>query len=248
MRGMILAAGLGSRLKPLTDKTPKPLLQVGDFRMLDLILAFLHKHGVDELIINVHHLADQMMEYVIEKRWEGLKIEISDETEQLLNTGGGMLKASDFLKQDKDFVLMASDILTDLNLSEMIAQHRKNKSLATLAVKERKTSRDLMFDSNNCLSGWKNNQTGEVKEPKGRLPEKSLGFSGIHVLNSSLFEKIIEKGAFSIIDLYLRLAETECIKAYDHSGGKWLEFGRLENIENARETPEFKYLTRELFS
>lgn len=245
---MILAAGLGSRLKPLTDRNPKPLLKIGEFKMIDLVVAYLIKHGVDEIIINVHHMADQMMEYVIEKRWEGLKIEISDETDELLNTGGGLVKASHFFKNEEDFVLMASDILTDLNLTDMIAHHRKERSLATLAVKDRKTTRSLLFDKDNHLAGWKNNLTGEQKAVENKIPAKGLGFSGIHVLNSSIFNLIEEQGAFSIIDLYLRLAEYKSIQAFEHSSGKWLEFGRPENIKDAASNPDFIQLVQDLYS
>lgn len=246
MKGMILTAGLGTRLQPLTNKTPKPLLKVGEYSMLDLCIAYLKKHGVEELIINVHHLADQMMEYVVEKRWEGLKIEISDETDRLMNTGGGLQKSSWFFKGEKDFVLMSSDILTDLDLSAMIKQHRTSEALVTLGVKERKTSRDLVFDENGMLAGWKNNQTGETKTVAGKTGITSRGFSAVHVIDTSLFEKFTETGDFSIVDAYLRLAETEKIMAFDHSDGKWMEFGRIENIENALKNPDFNEMVSSL--
>ncbi len=247
MKGMVLAAGLGSRLRPLTDKTPKPLLRIGNYRMLDLTIDYLVKHGVTDIIINVHHLADQLMEYVAEKRWAGYRIEISDETKGLLNTGGGLVKAADFFRGENDFVLMASDILTDLNLAQMLEEHKNNKALVTLAVKQRTTSRDLLFDANGFLSGWKHNQTGEVRHVKGKTPVKGLGFSGIHVINSRLFSLVREEGAFSIIDLYLRLAEDESIRAFEHSDGKWLEFGRVESISNADSDPDFTGLIEELY-
>jgi MurNAc alpha-1-phosphate uridylyltransferase len=246
MKGMILTAGLGTRLKPLTDKTPKPLLKVGDYNMLDYSIAFLRKHGIEEIIINVHHLADQLMEYVMEQRWNGLKIEISDETSELMNTGGGLVMASWFFKGEKDFVLMSSDILTDLDLTAMIHQHIDSDVLATLAVKDRKTTRDLMFDSEGLLAGWKNNQTGETKMVAGKNGVISLGFSAVHIISTSIFEKFTETGAFSITDAYLRLAETEKIKAFNHSDGKWLEFGRIENIENAIKNPDFGLLVGSL--
>lgn len=245
---MILSAGMGSRLRPLTDKTPKPLLRVGNFRMLDLAIDYLVKHGVTDIIINVHHLADQLMEYVAEKRWEGYRIEISDETKELLNTGGGLVKASEFFRGEKDFVLMASDILTDLNLTQMFEEHKKHNALVTLAVKQRTTSRDLLFDANGFLSGWKHNQTGEIRHVKGKKSVKGLGFSGIHVINNRLFDLIQEEGAFSIIDLYLRLAEYESIRAFEHSDGKWLEFGRVENISDVDSNPDFNDLIKELYA
>lgn len=243
---MILTAGLGTRLKPLTNKIPKPLIPVAGRPMLDYAVEFLLKHGVNEIVINVHHLADQLMEYVMEKRWQGIKMDISDETNELLNTGGGLKHASWFFNGETDFVLMASDVLTDLNLSAMIQQHKDSDSLVTLAVKERETSRDLMFDADGNLAGWKHHSTGETKMVRGKQPLKGLGFSGIHVINSRLFSLLVEEGAFSIIDLYLRLAETEKIKAYNHSDGQWMEFGRLENIEGIEKNPDFIKLVNKL--
>lgn len=240
MKGMILTAGLGTRLKPLTEKTPKALVKVGEHTMLDLCISYLRKHGVEELIINVHHYADQLMEFVMQKRWEGIHIEISNETDKLMNTGGGLNKARWFFEEEQDFVLMAVDILTDMDLSAMIKQHTTTGSLTTLAVKKRETSRSLMFDSEGNLAGWKNNSTGETKVVDGRETVKGYGFSVIHVINSRIFDLITETGDFSIIDMYLRLAANNEIKAFDHTGGNWLEFGRVENIENAIKNEQFR--------
>ena len=246
MKGMILTAGIGSRLKPLTDKTPKALVKIGDYKMIELALAYLHKHGVNEIIINVHHLADQLMEWVSEKRWEGYNISISNETDKLLNTGGGLQKAAEFLKQDKNFVLMAVDILTNLDLTAMINQHIKSEVMATLAVKKRETSRNLLFDNNGQLAGWMHNQTGDKKLVSGRQSVKGFAFSGIHVINSGIFDLIEETGVFSIIDLYLRLAEYQPIKMYEHSDTDWLEFGRAERIPELVESETFKTLIAQI--
>lgn len=245
MKGMVLTAGLGTRLKPLTEKTPKALVPIGGFKMLDLSFAYLAKHGIEDYVINVHHLADQMMEYVMEKRWDGLNIDFSDETSELLNTGGAIKKAVKFLKDD-DFVLMACDVVTDLDLSAMIEAHKKSGALVTLAVKERKTSRSLMFDKQMQLAGWKNNQTGETKAVEGKVPVKGYGFSAIHIISPAIFELIEENGAFSIIDLYLRLASTQKILGFDHTGDKWLEFGKVENIQNAETNPDFVEIVNNL--
>ena len=246
MKGMILAAGIGSRLKPLTDKTPKALVKVGEFTMLDLAIAYLSKHGVDEIILNVHHLADQLMEYVAQKRWLGYNISISDETAELMNTGGGLQKASVFFEGETDFVLMAVDILTNLDLTQMLKQHRASGALVTLAVKERKTSRDLLFDSEGNLAGWKHNESGEVKSVKGRDSKKGLGFSGIHIISTEIFKLIEETGAFSIVDLYLRLAEKQEIKCFEHSGDKWLEFGRADSINKLVASDAYKFLVEDI--
>jgi NDP-sugar pyrophosphorylase family protein len=246
MKAMILTAGVGSRLKQLTENTPKALVKIGEHRMLDLAIAYLQKHGVDEFIINVHHLADQLMEYVAAKRWEGYNISISDETNELLNTGGGLKKAAPFFKEDEDFVLMAVDILTDLDLSGMIATHKQSDALVSLAVKERKTSRNLMFDADGNLAGWRHNESGETKIVAGRQQLIGYGFSGIHVINQRIFSLIKEVGPFSIIDLYLRLASTEAIKMFDHSNGRWMEFGRVEKISEQTTSEEFKSLLASL--
>jgi MurNAc alpha-1-phosphate uridylyltransferase len=246
MKAMILAAGIGSRLKPLTDNTPKALVKVGPYRMLDLTLSYLQKHGVNEFIINVHHLADQIMEYVADKRWQGIKIHLSDETNELMNTGGGLMKASEFLSAEDNFVLMAVDILTDLDLSKMIAAHIQSGALVTLAVKNRQTSRALLFDAKNNLAGWEHSESGMQKLVPGRTFIRGFGFSGIHVIQSSIFDSVVEKGAFSIVDLYLRLAEKHDIKMFDHSDGKWMEFGRAERIKTQAESKDFNYLTKHL--
>ncbi len=242
---MVLTAGLGTRLKPLTENTPKALVPIGGYRMLDLSLSYLAKHGINEYVINVHHLADQLMEYVMQKRWDGTSIDFSDETSELLNTGGAIRKAEKFLKED-DFVLMACDVLTDLDLSDMIRQHKETGALVTLAITERETSRSLLFDEKMQLAGWKNNQTGETKPVSGKVPSKGYGFSTIHIVNPGIFDLIEEEGAFSIIDLYLRLAGDQKIMGFDHTGGKWLEFGKVENIKNADANPDFIQIVQNL--
>jgi NDP-sugar pyrophosphorylase family protein len=246
MKGMILTAGVGSRLKPLTDKTPKALVKVADFAMLDLALAYYKKHGVEDVIINVHHMADQLMEFVAQKRWMGYTIEISDETSELLNTGGGLKKAASFFNGEKEFALMAVDILTDLDLTAMVEQHRQNKALVTLAVKDRETSRSLLFDNQGCLAGWKHNSTGETKIVEGRQAQDAFGFSGVHVISTKLFDLMEETGSFSIVDLYLRLAKTEKIQLFNHSEGRWIEFGRVENIKNALNSDDFNAIMASL--
>lgn len=246
MKAMILAAGVGSRLAPYTKCTPKALIRVGDYPMIDLTIGYLKKYGVSNFIINVHHFADQLMEYVSKMRWLGYDIEISDETEELLNTGGGLKKASWFFQDVDNFVLMAVDVLTDLDLKAMYQQHLKSDALVTLAVKKRKTSRALLFDSDGELAGWKDNNTGNVKQVNQHIPLNEYGFSGIHIINSKIFNLMEEKKRFSIIDLYLHLAEKQKIMAYDHSNGDWLEFGRASNISRAVHSLEFNNLIKKI--
>lgn len=248
MKGMILAAGIGTRLRPLTDHMPKALVSLGDYSMMDLAIAFLLKHGIDEIVINAHHFAQQLIDYANLKNSQGYKISISDESNLLLDTGGGLKNAAPFFQGEHDFVLMAVDILSDLDLTAMIAQHNRNKSLATLAVRTRETSRSLLFDQQGNLAGWRNNQSGEQKNVQGRTPEQAYGFSGIHLLNTRIFSLMKETGAFSIIDLYLRLAEMENIKMFDHTEGLWLEFGRAEKLPSILASDEYKSILKGIFT
>jgi MurNAc alpha-1-phosphate uridylyltransferase len=246
MKAMILAAGLGTRLRPFTDNKPKALIDIGGFTMLELTIKYLKKAGINEIIINLHHFADQIIQYLEAKSNFGLKLEFSDERSALLNTGGAIKHASWYFKDEEPFVLMAVDVLTNLNLKEMIQYHKINKPISTLAVKDRETSRTLIFGDNMHLIGWKNKQTGEIK---GRQPISGnceLGFSGIHIIDPLIFDLIIETEAFSIIDLYLRLMDSHPIMGYRHDESKWLEFGRSERLQQIIDSEDFHYLTKTL--
>lgn len=230
---MILAAGLGTRLRPLTDHVPKALIKINNRSLLEYCILYLKYYGVDEIIINVHHYPDQIINFLQFVNNFDIRIEISDEKDRLLNTGGGLAKAGWFFNDNEPFVLMAVDVITSLHLNEMIHDHIKNESMVTLAVKERKTTRSLIFDEDYKLTGWKNNMTGEVKKVTAGNEKYFLGFSGIHVLRPDIFQHIRAIKPFSIIDLYLQLASVEKIRGYRHDHAEWYEFGRLENIRNA---------------
>ncbi len=238
---MILAAGLGTRLKPLTNTKPKALLDVLNRPMLDYTLAYLIKHGIKDIIINIHHHSEQLYDFIVHaKNKYQVNIEISDENDELLNTGGGLNKASWFLKGEEPFVLAAVDIFTDLDLTSMIRFHKEKNPLVTLAVKQRDTSRSLMFDENYQLTGWRDNRTLEekiVREGKN-YAEYSLGFSGVHILSPKIFELFTEQGAFSIIDAYLRLAKENKVLGFRHDRSQWMEFGRIKNFEFVNENPD----------
>lgn len=231
---MIFAAGLGTRLYPLTKDKPKALVEFRRKTLLENCINYLKQFGVNELVINVHHFADELCSYLKVKNNFGLLISISDERDFLLDTGGGLKKASHYFTPDEDFLVCNVDVVTDLNLSGLIHQHKKEQALATLAVRNRKTSRYLLFNPKKELAGWTNIKTGEVK--MSRPNEKKimpLAFSGIHVINSTIFNLMKEEGKFSIIDLYLRLAATHNIMAFDHTEGFWFDLGKPENIEEA---------------
>ena len=228
MKGMILAAGLGRRLKPFTESHPKALLPVNGKTLLQRNIEYLQLFNVKDVVVNVHHFASQIIAAVQQNHGWGSNITISDESDMVLETGGGLKKAAFFLEDaSQAFVLMNADILTDLNIDEIHNLHLQSHVLATLAVTARSTSRYLLFDDNNNLCGWFNEKTGEQK---GR-PGNKKAFSGIHVISPRIFQQIKEEGKFSMIDLYLRLAiEGFKINCYDHSNGKLLDVGKPESI------------------
>lgn len=232
--GFILAAGLGTRLKPWTDHHPKALAVVNGKSLLQRNIEYLQKFGITEVVVNVHHFADQITETIDANKGWGSNIKISDETDIVLETGGGLLKAKNLLAENKTFVLMNCDILTNLDLSLLINQHSENQALATLAVANRETSRYLLFNQNNEMVGWKNIKTGEiklpVKEKLGTVKPVSMAFSGIHVISNAIFDKINYTGKFSMIDLYLDLCVDNKIMGYDHSNDLVLDVGKPEAV------------------
>ena len=225
---MILAAGLGTRLKPFTEKHPKALLPVNGKTLLQRNIEYLQAYNVKDVIVNVHHFAAQIIDAVEQHSGWGSTITISDESDLVLETGGGLKKAAAYLQDSSEsFVLINADMLTDLDLDELKKAHQQSGALATLAVTERTTSRYLLFDENNVLCGWLNEKTGEQKGKAGN----KKAFSGIHIISPKIFDHITEEGKFSMIDLYLRLAaEGITINCYDHSDGLLLDVGKPESI------------------
>lgn len=233
MKGMIFAAGLGSRLKPWTDHHPKALAMVNGKSLLQRNIEYLRKHGVDELIINVHHFADQIVDALEESQGWGSDITISDEVDMVLETGGGLKKAAWYFEAEDDFVVMNADILTDMDISAMIAQHQRSTVLATLAVTARETSRYFLFDDKQRLSGWCNVKSGEEKIVRHVEPLYRKAFSGIHVIRRELLSLITQEGKFSMVDVYLGLAASHAINSFDHTGSLLVDVGKPESIEIA---------------
>ena len=235
MKAMILAAGLGTRLRPLTNKLPKALVRFNNKALLAYIIGKLQYFGFDDLIINLHHHAEMIRQYILENHPD-LKIEFSDESDQLLDTGGGLYHASWFFDLHEPFLVYNVDIFTDLDLHKLYQSHLNSGALCTLAVSKRMTSRSLLFDAQMNLRAWKNNLTAETKIP-GNLPVKTtdLAFSGIAVYSPRIFGLMKETAGknpcFSIIDVLLQLSITNSIRAYDHSGGKWFDMGKKESYE-----------------
>ncbi len=230
MKAMIFAAGLGTRLRPITDKTPKPLVQIKGKTLLEITIQKLIENDFDEIIINVHHLADQIISFLNEKKINA-RIEISDESKQLLDTGGGLKKASWFFDDGKPFLVYNVDIVSNLDLKKIYHTHQQNEVIATLAVSKRKTSRYFIFDEEGILSGWQNVKTNEQKITRNITSINKLAFSGIQVIDPELFKFFPEAEVFSIVDLYLTTSKLEKIKSYQHEDSHWYDVGNMEELE-----------------
>lgn len=234
MTALILAAGLGTRLKPMTDNKPKALVEIGGRTLIELAVKKLLSDGFDNIVINVHHFAEMIISYLKENKNFGANIKISDERKLLLDTGGGLKHISKLIKHDEPILVYNVDVITDLDLAEFYNRHSSSENLATLAVRKRKTNRYLLFDRDYKLCGWINKVTKErivIRDYFNRLSE--LAFSGIHVVNPAIFNLMPVEKKFSIIDLYLKLCPNFLIKGYDHSDTNWIDVGKLENIEAA---------------
>lgn len=230
MKAMILAAGKGTRLKPLTEHKPKALLEIYGVPLLEHQIRYLKYYGVKEIIVNIHHHADQIAEFISNMKKYDIHIECSREPE-LLGTGGGLKNAQWFFNDGKPFVLIASDVITDLNLMNMYAYHQLHKPLATLAVKHRKSTREFLFNHQYTLCGWHHNITGETRISRKVEDPVKIAFSTIHVIDPVIFSLITEARVFSLTDVYMRLAVEHEIKGYEHSHSQWFEFGRIENLQ-----------------
>jgi N-acetyl-alpha-D-muramate 1-phosphate uridylyltransferase len=237
MKAMIFSAGLGTRFKPWTDHHPKALALVNGKSLLQRNIEYLQQNGIKNVIVNVHHFAEQIEDAVNKNNGWGSQVIISDERNELLETGGGLLKAKNLFSPGEKFITCNVDILTDLDLSELIAFHEKHKPLISFAVTNRKTSRYLLFDENNRLCGWRNTKTNEerisIPPPRegvrGRL-EKA--YSCVVVFEYDIFRLMKENnfsGKFSLIDVYLKLAADHLILGYDHSDDRLVDVGKPES-------------------
>jgi len=230
---MILAAGLGTRLRPLTDSKPKALVEINGVCLLERLIRNLKNYGIDEIIVNAHHFAEQVINFLKSKKNFGIRIEISEEPE-LLDTGGGLKKAQWFFDDNISFLLHNVDVLTDLDYSKLIKQHNESKALVTLAVRSRKTTRYFLSDENDNLCGWQSlDKNGKklTRTPQGKIQQVS--FMGIHVISPEIFFHMINRNRFSIIESYLNLAANHQIKVAHCDETKWLDLGRPENLKEA---------------
>lgn len=228
---MIFAAGLGSRLHPLTNTKPKALVKYNGKTLLESSITYLKNGGVTEIIVNVHHFADQIISFINNTDF-GIPISISHEKNKLLETGGGLKFAQNFFDQSP-FIVYNVDVLTDLNLKELISYHQPNNSIATLVVRKRETNRYLLFDKEFRLNGWENRKSGEIILKRKSDNLESFAFSGIHIINPQIFDKIPTNWqCFSMIELYLHLANKNCINGFLDSSPKWLDIGKKEHLKD----------------
>ena len=238
MKAMILAAGLGTRLRPLTDDRPKALVEVGGRTLLEIALTRLRAFGIREVIVNTHHYADMILKYLEANDNFGMNIEISRE-EILLDTGGGLKKAAHFFLEDsvgsqEPFILHNVDVISTIDLRRMMRFHTEQDALATLAVQDRETSRYLLFDEHGKLCGRRAGRDGSAEMVRSARQAQALAFSGIHVVSPHLLTKMEEEGAFSIIAAYMRLAaQGEKIVAFRADEYYWRDLGRPENVLQA---------------
>jgi NDP-sugar pyrophosphorylase family protein len=234
MKAMIFAAGLGTRLKPFTNYHPKALAEVNGITLLELAIRKLSSAGISDIIINVHHFSEQILDFLQQKNKFGINIEISDESDKLLDTGGGLKKASWFFNDNKSFLVYNVDVISDIDLDVLFHTHLQSGSIATLAVKHRSTARYFLFNDGNQLCGWQNVKTGEKKIARESIENLTpLAFSGIQLIHPSIFPLITEEGKFSMTDIYIRLATYHNITGYKHNEDIWMDLGKPENIEEA---------------
>jgi NDP-sugar pyrophosphorylase family protein len=235
MRALIFAAGLGTRLKEHTENKPKALVQLAGKPLIQWAIENLKSFGVGHIVINVHHFADQIIDFISKNHSFGIRIDISDERDMLLDTGGGLKNAARFFEGKKPVLIYNVDIVSNLNLHKLIDFHIQNKPLATLAVRRRETSRYLMFDENMLLSGWKNFSSGDtiISREAEFADSEPFAFSGIHIVQPEIFDLIAETGKFPIMDLYLRLAKNHPIKGYLDQSDLWMDLGKPAQLAEA---------------
>ncbi len=225
-----MAAGLGTRLRPLTDHKPKALVEWNGITLLESVIVKLKEFGIREIIINVHHYSEMIVDFVKKKRDFGIRIEFSSEKDELLDTGGGIAKASWFFGKEP-FLVYSVDIQSSIDLRKLLETHQKSAAIATLAVKERATSRSLLMDRNGMLKGWRDNRTGKTilvdRNDKDLVP---IAYSAIQIMDPDIFGFFPDAKIFPLIPFYLELAKTEKISLYRHDRDSWMDMGKLESF------------------
>lgn len=233
MKAMIFAAGLGTRLRPITDTVPKAMVEVGNQPMLKIVLDRCHQAGITEVVVNVHYLPKVITDFLKTYKSPGMQVFISDESDEILETGGGLMKAKDYFSDGQPFLVANADVLTNIDIKLFFQAHHKHGGIATLAVRDRNTSRKLLFGQDGRLKGRANGEEGN-----------ELAFSGYHIISPEIFKHITRTGKFSITDWYIDICQQESIYAYPHQDDIWIDIGTVEKLEEANLVFEKK---RELF-
>jgi NDP-sugar pyrophosphorylase family protein len=233
MKAFILAAGLGTRLAPFTSDKPKALVELKGITLLERAIRKVNELEVSEIVINIHHFGDQIIKFLKDNNNFNLPIVLSDEREQLLDTGGALLEAKNLLGNKEPFLLYNVDVLSAINLTELSAFHSQKGGLAMMAVRKRITDRYLLFDREMQLSGWKNVKTAEEKISRPGTTLNNYAFSGIQIIEPEIFPLITETGKFSLIDLYLRLAKDVAIFGYHDPSDYWMDLGKPDQLAEA---------------
>ncbi len=231
MKAFILAAGLGTRLKSLTKSKPKALVEAGGKTLLQINIERLSKSGITDIVINTHHFSNLIKDFLKQNNNFNLNIKISDETELLLDTGGGIKKALSQFKSNEPVLIQNVDIYSDIDYTDMLNSHLKNKSVATLAINNRESSRYLLFNNSNYLSGWGNNQTNERIITRNSDNLKKYAFCGIHIVSPDILDMMPDKKKFSIIDAYLKISEDFKISGYQYNGA-WFDIGTPQKLND----------------
>jgi NDP-sugar pyrophosphorylase family protein len=244
LKALILAAGLGTRLMPLTASTPKVLVKINGMTLLEIAIRKLASEGFNEIIVNVHHHAEQVVKYLEKCRFDNIDIAISDEREELLDTGGAILKAMWFLDGNEPFLVHNVDVISNIDLRSMLAEHLRSGGLATLSVLDRSTKRYFLFDDRLRLNGWTDTSTGEFRWASLSLKySKKLAFSGIHIINPAIFNLITQSERFSIVQTYIELAAKHPIFGYVQPEMTWFDLGKPDQLDKVsafiKEHPEF---------
>jgi len=233
MKALILAAGLGTRLGQFTTNKPKALVELNGVTLLERAIRKVKELGVSEIVINIHHHGDQIIEFIHLNKNFNIPISISDERDQLLDTGGAILKARPLLGEKEPFLVYNVDILTSMHLEDLLAYHTLKGGLATVAVRNRETQRYLLFNAQMKLAGWRNTETGEEKLVGDDVGLQNLAFSGIQIVQPEIFPLITERDKFSVIQLYLRLAKNHNIYGFRDSSELWMDLGKPEQLMQA---------------
>ncbi|MCO5247699.1 MAG: nucleotidyltransferase family protein [Chitinophagales bacterium] len=225
MKAMIFAAGLGTRLRPITDTVPKAMVEVGGQPILKIILDRFHQFGMTDVIVNVHYLPDIIIAFLNNYHREGMNVSISDERNEVLETGGGLLKAQGFFEDGQAFLVANADVLTNIHIDAFLAAHKKQGGIATLAVRDRVSKRKLLFDEQNRLLGRDDES----------LKGQAFAFSGYHIIEPEIFNHITRKGKFSITDWYIDICKNQAIYAFQHQEDIWVDIGTQGKLELANQ-------------